>query len=117
SEPIDPATVKSGWSGTATTVPATFTNAGGNDTFTIGGTNLGAINTTANYVMGTGTCAGSSRVGGARTRTGPPGACTGATRTGPPKGTAFFWPPSAAITDLAGNPISTALVSGSQGGF
>jgi len=117
SEPIDPATVKSGWSGTSTTVPVTFTNAGGNDTFTIGGTNLGTINTTANYVMGTVTCAGSSMVASAGTVTVTLGACTGATHTGPPKGTAFFWPPSAAITDFAGNPISTAVVSGSQGGF
>lgn len=117
SEPVDPSTVESGWNGSSTTVAVTFTNAGGNDKFTVGGTNLGTINTTANYVMGTVTCAGSSMVGSATTVKITLGNCTGATRTGPPKGTAFFWPPSATITDLAGNPISTALVTGSQGGF
>ena len=117
SEPVDPGTIKSGWNGTSTTVTVTFTNSGGNDTFVVGGTNLGSVNTTANYVSGTATCAGSTMSASGSTVTVTLGACGGSTRNGPGGGTQFLWTPSSAMTDLAGNPVSTATVTGANGGF
>jgi hypothetical protein len=118
SEPVDPGTVKSGWTGSSTAVGVTFTNAGANDTFTVGGTNLGTVNTTANYVMsGTVTCSGSTMVASGATVTITLGTCVGSTRNGPNGGDNFQWTPNAAVTDLAGNPMSTTVVTGSTGTF
>ncbi len=117
SEPFDPGTVMSGWTGASTTVSVTFTNSGGNDTFTVGGTNLGTVNTGANYVTGTVTCSGSTMGASGATVTVTLGTCLGSTRNGPNNGASFQWAPSASVTDLAGNPLSTATVTGSTGTF
>jgi hypothetical protein len=81
------------------------------------GTNLGTVNTTANYVTGTVTCSGSTMAASGATVTVTLGTCFGSTRQGPNAGDNFQWTPTAAITDLAGNPISTATVTGSTGTF
>ena len=117
SEPVDPGTVMSGWTGASTTVTVTFTDSGGNDTFTVGGTNLGTVNTGANYVTGTVTCSGSTMGASGATVTVTLGTCLGSTRNGPNNGASFQWTPSASVTDLAGNPLSTATVTGSTGTF
>jgi len=117
SEPVDPGTVKTGWTGASTGVTVTFTNSGPKDTFTVGGTNLGPVNTTANYVTGALACSGSTMVASGATVTVTLGACLGLTRNGPNNGDNFQWTPGAAITDLAGNAISTATVTGSTGTF
>ena len=117
SEPVDPGTVKSGWSGASTPVTVAFTNSGSNDTFTVGGPDLATVNTTANYVTGTVTCSGSTMIASGSTVTVTLGTCVGSTRTGPNAGDNFQWTPSATVTDLAGNPMSTTVVTGSNGTF
>jgi hypothetical protein len=58
SEPIDPASILSGWSGASAAVRLRFTDASSNDTFTVqdagGGTTvkLGTVTTSGNYVTG-----------------------------------------------------------------
>ena len=41
----------------------------------------------------------------------------GLTRTGPNAGDNLQWTPSASVTDLAANPMSTTVVTGSNGTF
>jgi hypothetical protein len=117
SEPVDPGTVKSGWTGASTTVTVTFTNVGSNDTFVVGGTNLGTVNTTANYVNTSVTCSGSTMVASGATVTVTLGGCTLSLRNGPNGGDNFQWTPPATITDLAGNALSSSTVTGSNGTF
>jgi hypothetical protein len=67
SEPVDPATILSGWNGSSTAVQVRFTNSSSNDTFTVlsstGATTvkLGTVTTGGNYVTTT-TTIGSSTV-------------------------------------------------------
>ncbi|HST17035.1 MAG TPA: hypothetical protein VLK36_05155 [Gaiellaceae bacterium] len=117
SEAVDPGTVKSGWAGTSTAVSVAFTNVGANDTFVVSGTNLGTVNTTANYVTGAVTCSGSTMVASGATITVTLGTCLGLTRNGPNAGDNFQWTPTATITDLAGNALSPSTVTGSTGTF
>ena len=68
SEPIDPATILSGWNGSSTAVQVRFTNSSSNDTFTVlnssGGTTvkLGTVTTGGNYVTTTTTIGSSTMV-------------------------------------------------------
>jgi hypothetical protein len=121
SEPVDPTTVKSGWTGAATTVSLVLTNTNSRDTIAVTGTNLGTVDTEANYVKATLTCGSSTMLMSGSTVTVTLGGCTptSAQRTNAGN-SAFTWTPSASVTDLAGNPMSTSAVTesgGSQANF
>ena len=116
SEPVDPATVKAGWTGTATTVSAVFTNTGGGDTIAVTGTNLGSVDTHANYVKATLTCSASTMSTSGSTVAVTFGGCApaGSARKNAAR-SAFTWTPSASVTDLAGNSMSTTAVTQTGG--
>ncbi len=116
SEPVDPVTVMSGWSGASTTVSLVFTNSGANDTIAVTGTNLGSVNTQTNYVSATLTCGSSTMLMSGSTVSVTLGGCTptSSQRTNVAN-TTFKWTPSASVTDLAGNAMSTTVVTQSGG--
>jgi hypothetical protein len=121
SEPVDSTTVKSGWTGAATTVSLVVTNAAARDTIAVTGTNLGSVNTAANYVKATLTCGSSTMTMSGSAVAVKLGGCTPTTAQRTNVGaSAFTWTPSVTVTDLAGNPMSTAVVTetgGSQANF
>jgi len=116
SEPVDPATVKTGWTGAATTVSVVLTNASSRDTIVVTGANLGTVNTEANYLQAALTCGASTMSMSGSDVTVALGGCTPTTaaRKNAAK-SAFVWNPSASVTDLAGNPMSTTSVTESGG--
>jgi chitinase len=118
SEPVDPTTVKSGWNGSSATVSAVFTNSASADTVAVTGTNLGTVNTQADYVSAALTCSTSTISMSGAVVTLTLGGCLPATaqRTNV-AATAFKWTPSVGVTDLAGNAMSTTLVTGSTAGL
>lgn len=116
SEPVDPGTVRGGWTGAATTVSLVVTNAGGTDTIAVAGTNLGTVDTQTNYVKANLTCGSSTMTMSASTVVVTLGGCTPASaQRKNARDSAFSWTPSSSVTDLAGNPMSTAPVTASDG--
>ena len=95
----------------------TFTNSGANDTFAVGGTNLGTVNTTANYVTGTVTCSGSTMGASGATVTVTLGTCLGLDEERPEHRGQLPVDAERHRHRLAGNPMSTAIVTGSNGTF
>ncbi len=118
SEPVDPTTVKSGWNGASTAISAVFANSASADTVAVTGTNLGTVNTQADYVSAALTCSTSTISMSGAVVTLTLGGCLPATSQRTNVATsAFKWTPSASVTDLAGNAMSTTLVTGSTAGF
>jgi chitinase len=116
SEQVDPGTVKSGWTGAATTVSLVFTNTNARDTIAVTGANLGTVDTQTNYVKANLTCGSSTMTMSGSTVAVTLGGCTPASaQRKNTKNSAFTWTPSASVTDLAGNPMSTATVTESGG--
>jgi hypothetical protein len=116
SEPVDPASVMTGWAGSSATVSVVFTNSGANDAITVTGTNLGSVNTQANYVTGTMTCGSSTMAMSGSVVTVTFGGCAPTTAQRANVGnTTFKWTPSTTVTDLAGNAMSAAVVTQSGG--
>jgi hypothetical protein len=116
SEPVDPGSVMSGWTGSSAGVSAVFTNSGANDTIAVTGTNLGSVNTQANYVTGTLSCGASTMAMSGSIVTVTLGGCTPTTAQRTNVGnTTFKWTPSATVTDLAGNAMSATVVTQSGG--
>ena len=116
SEPVDASSVLSGWSGSSAAVSVVFANSGANDTIAVTGTNLGSVNTQANYVTGGLTCGSSTMTMNGSVVTVTLGGCapTSAQRANVGN-TTFKWTPSASVTDLAGNAMSAAVVTQSGG--
>ncbi len=120
SEQIDPESILSGWTGTATTVRVVFANnncTGSNDSFTI--QNSGGTST---LPFGTICLSGNNYVSGARTITGSTMTQAGSVVTivlGAPSGAmgtqttaaAMTWTPNASAYDAAGNASSTAVAT------
>jgi hypothetical protein len=116
SEPVDPASVLSGWSGSSAAVSVVFTNSGTNDTVAVTGTNLGSVSTQANYVTGGVTCGSSTMAMSGSVVTVTLGGCTPTSAQVANVGnTTFKWTPSTSVTDLAGNAMSAAVVTQSGG--
>ncbi len=113
SEAPDPASIKTGWDGTSTTVTASINNSGNNDTVTVATTNLGSVNTAANYVSATRTCTTSTIVLSGSVVTLTLGTC-GVGNTGVAT-SAFIWTPVAAAKDQAQNPMSTTARTATTG--
>ncbi len=116
SEAPDPASIKAGWNGTSTTVTASITNIESPsvaDTVTVGTTNLGSVNTVANYVAGDRTCASTIALSGSVV-TLTLGACNDTTRNNVAT-SAFIWTPSASALDQAQNPMSTTARTATTG--
>jgi hypothetical protein len=114
SEPIDPATVLAGWTGTSTAVTFTATNSASNDTFTVGGSvHLGSVATGGNYVTATATFAATM----VRSANGMSVTVTlGALQSGTVAGTAvtgrnMTWTVDKAVKDRAGNAVTTTSVA------
>jgi hypothetical protein len=107
SEPMDPATIMTGWSGTSTTVTATVTNATSDDTIGVTGASFGTVNTNTSFTISSVSCTASTLVmsGSAVTLTLNTCAPTSKLRTG--SASTFNWAPVATPTDQAGNPMST----------
>jgi hypothetical protein len=111
SEPMDPASIQAGWSGASTTVDPSIA---AGDTITVLPA-LGSVSTGgAGYVQATFTvtCSTTTMVMSGSTITLNLNNCLPTTRL--KLGTAtstFAWTPSAAATDQAGNPMSTAVRS------
>lgn len=111
SEPVDPATILSGWDGSGTTVTVRL-NQAATDTMTI----FDAANTTqlalGSTTIGTGYIGGNRRfTGSTMVMSGNTVTITLGTRAGGPVSTVgtnvtMVWTPSTAVTDLAGNPMS-----------
>jgi hypothetical protein len=121
SEPVDPGTIASGWTGSSKSVSATLSSSGSSTTVAVANTNLGTVNTQANYVVLTVTCSSSTMAMSGSVVTVTLGGCGGAlalllasTNVTPSK---FVWTPTTTVTDLAGNPMSATAVTGSTGGF
>jgi hypothetical protein len=116
SEPMDPASILAGWTGSGTSVQVLFRNGdcGANDSATVldagggNGVHLGTV-CVGDVVNGNRTFAASSMVlsGAAATVTlgGNPGGTKAAANT------TLGWTPSALATDIAGNAASTAAAS------
>ena len=120
SEPMDPASIQSGWSGASTTVNPSIA---AGDTITVVPA-LGSVSTgSAGYVItgNTVTCSTTTMVMSASTITLGLNNCVLATKlkTATPTET-FAWTPSASATDQAGNPMTTTVrseVGGPKGNF
>lgn len=105
SEAPDPASIKTSWTGTSTAVSVDITNNGSADAVTVTGTNLGGVNTAANYVAANRTCGTSTMVLAGSDVTVTFGGCTGLMRTGIVT-SLFIWTPTATMKDQAQNPMS-----------
>jgi hypothetical protein len=118
SEPMAPASIRSGWSGSSVTVTATVV---AGDTITISGVGaLGSVSTGgAGYVLSvplvgnTVSCPSSTMVMSGSTITVTLGGCGPFTLINPlgSGSTTFSWTPSSSATDRAGNPMSTTVRS------
>jgi hypothetical protein len=117
SEPIDPATILSGWTGSSTTVTVRLVNNGGGDRVQVwnaanttklpfGTVNLGS----AGFVSSTVTFSASTMVLSGSTITVTFGTPGGTTLTAAAPGS-ILWTPSSTPTDRAGNACSTAVVT------
>ncbi len=113
SEAPDPASIKAGWNGTSTAVSAVFSDASSADTLVISGTNLGTVNTAADYVKGTKSCTASTMVLSGSVITVTFATCD-AMKTGVGS-SAFIWTPLAAAKDQAQNPMSTTARTATTG--
>ncbi len=106
SEAPDPASIKTGWNGSSTTVTANVANSGNNDIFTITDTNLGPT-TIGPYVTGARTCNTSTMVLSGSVVTVTFAGCSGTFSTGTAT-SSFVWTPTATMKDQAQNPMSVA---------
>jgi hypothetical protein len=125
SEIMDAGSIKSGWDGTSTAISVNFNHAGGSDTATFTGANLGTVtlddtgyvtsgnNYTLSATMVMATVSGKSRV--TITLTSSSGNAHLASSSKPD----LSWTPSASATDLAGNAVTTssAAESGNDDDF
>ncbi len=118
SEPIDPESILSGWTGASTSVVVRFSNGGSNDSFAIWNAAntsqlpLGSVALNADYVTSTTVVFGASGTPSTMVRSGSTITITlGTLTSGSVKtnGTAkaMTWTPSASATDAAGNACST----------
>lgn len=114
SEPIDPASIVSGWSGSSTTVTATVANTNP-DTISVTAANLGSVNTGTSFATAAISCPTStlSMSGSAVTLTLNSCAPTNKLKTG--TSSTFTWSPSTSATDQAGNPMASNTASESGG--
>jgi hypothetical protein len=122
SEPIDPASVVSGWTGSSRAIKAHLIEAGSNDTMDFYDANdttrLNLVSTTADLKLGGDFAATNvtfdatmSMSGNSITITlGTPGSGTRNTLVSPAT-TTITWKPSAGATDLSGHPSATTLVT------
>lgn len=111
SEPMDPASIQAGWSGASTTVNPSIA---GGDTITAAPA-LGSVSTGGVGYVATGstvTCSTTTMVMSASTITLNLNNCLPTNKLKlVSTTTTFVWTPSAAATDQAGNPMSTATVN------
>ena len=118
SEPMLPASLLSGWDGSATAVTVRVTNAGANDTLEVyNGANTTKVNlTAAAMALSRDVVSASATFSATMQRSGSAvvvtfGALTsGTVKNGVKKG-AMTWSPSTAATDLAGNPAAATAVT------
>jgi hypothetical protein len=118
SEAILPASLLSGWDGSATAVTVRVTNAGGNDTLEVyNAANTTKVNLTSSpMALSRDVVSASATFSATMQRTGNAvvvtlGALTSGTlKSGVKKGT-MSWSPSTVATDLAGNPVAAGSVT------
>jgi chitinase len=124
SEPVDPTSVLSAWTGTSTAVRVRFTNSSSNDSFTVldgsGGTgvHLGSVATAGDYVSGTVTFAATMlRSADGATCTITLGAPDDATkiRSAAVAAKTMTWTVGAGAKDRAGNAIATPATASETG--
>ncbi len=118
SEPFVSDSILSGWDGSPVTVSAVVANSASNDRVTVAGVNLGSVNTQANYVSAALTCGSSTMTATDSTVTVTLGGCApGSSQVTGVASSVFKWTPSGNATDLAGNGMSTAVLTGGASGF
>ncbi len=110
SEAPDPASIKADWNGTSTTVTASINAA---DILTVGTTNLGSVNTAADYASATLNCTTSTIVLSGSVVTLTLGTCDKSNKAAATS--AFIWTPLAAAKDQAQNPMSTTARTATTG--
>ena len=117
SEAMDPSSILSGWTGSATSVTLRLNNVGGGDTVTVFDSantsqlNLGSVDLSrTGYTTATVSFSNSTMTMTGSTITIVLGTPNGATRTASNKG-GMVWSPSTAATDLAGNACSAATAT------
>lgn len=118
SEPLDPASIRGGWSGASTAVTTSIAPGTLNDAITVAGSALGTVNTRADYVLvSTATCSSTLTASGS-TITLRFSSCTAGTLgsfavlVG---ASTFDWTPSTAASDPAGNPLTSTAATESGG--
>jgi chitinase len=116
SEAVTPASVWSGWNGSATTVHIRFTSSG-NDTITVlttsngTGINLGSVQTNADYVSATATFNATMAMSADGTAVVLTLGTPSNVNASASPGRNMSWTPSASIRDLAGNAAATTVYS------
>lgn len=112
SEPMDPGTVQSGWTGAATAVTVHVGDGASNDTLTVTGTALGSVKLGNGYAAGSFDATATMEMVGSTvvvtiTQTDPNA------RTG--SASKMVWTPDGTLSDLAGNGITGGSVTESGG--
>jgi hypothetical protein len=118
SEPMAPASIRSGWDGTAVVVTSTLAPGTLNDTITVAGSSLGTVNTRVDYVLIAAATCSSTLVYTGNAATLTIGSCTfgiGGSFAVLVGSSTFDWAPSTAATDRAGNPMTSTTASESGG--